>query len=54
MGYPAGYGIAVVSYVQMAVICDAGQGVIERVGNCFDDYARPSRYIDFDISQISE
>lgn len=29
--YPAGYGLAVVSYVQMAVLCYTGQNVVNRV-----------------------
>lgn len=31
MGFYAGYGIAVISYVQMAVICYTGQNVVDRV-----------------------
>lgn len=33
LGYPAGYGIAVVSFVQMAILCITGQNVIDRVRN---------------------
>lgn len=29
--YPAGYGLALVSYVQMAIICLTGQNCIDRV-----------------------
>lgn len=33
MGFYAGYGIAVISYVQMAVICYTGQNVVDRVNS---------------------
>lgn len=33
MGYAAGYGVAITSLVQMAVMCYTGQNVVDRVSN---------------------
>lgn len=35
MGYKGGYGIAVISYFQMAVLCYIGQNISDRVLNNF-------------------
>lgn len=45
MDYLAGYGIAVLSYVQMAVFCYTGQNTVNRV-NSYDSW------IDYNILQI--
>lgn len=36
LGFPAGYGIAIVSYVQMKILCITGQNVIDRVNKPFN------------------
>lgn len=36
MGYPAGYGLAVVSYVQMIMLCYSGQNIEDRVNGLYE------------------